>query len=61
VLRLEIAHGGRRTIQAGGDRPAAEALLARLGVIRPEVRDRLAAIPVDIAPRFPAAKELARR
>jgi hypothetical protein len=51
------------TIQARGDRAAAEALLARLGVVRPEVRrvlDRLAKVPVDVAPRFVSAEALAR-
>ena len=41
------------TIQGRGDRAAARALLDRLGVIRPEVQrvlDRLAGVPVDIAP-----------
>ena len=52
------------TIQARGDRAAAAALLARLGVVRPEIRrvlERLEGIPVDIAPRFPTAEELTRR
>jgi hypothetical protein len=52
------------TIQGRGDRAAAKALLERLGVVRPEVRrvlDRLAAIPVDIAPRFVTAEALAPR
>jgi hypothetical protein len=50
------------TIQARGDRAAAEALLARLGVVRPEVRrvlDRLAKVPVDVAPRFVTAEAIA--
>jgi Peptidase family M49 len=52
------------TIQARGDREAAVALLARLGVIRPEVQrvlDRLVDVPVDIAPRFVTADGLTRR
>jgi hypothetical protein len=50
------------TLQAEGDQPKAAALIARLGVIRPEVRavlDRLRGIPVDIAPRFVTAESLA--
>jgi hypothetical protein len=49
------------TIQGKGDRAAAQALLARMGVVRPEVRralDRLDAVPVDIAPRFVTAEGL---
>jgi len=49
------------TIQARGDRAAAAALLARLGVVRPELRrvlDRLAKVPVDVAPRFATAEAL---
>jgi hypothetical protein len=52
------------TIEARGDRAAAKALLDRMGVVRPEVKrvlDRLAAIPVDIAPRFVTAEALAPR
>jgi hypothetical protein len=43
------------TIEAEGDAAKAKDLLARLAVIRPEVQkvlDRLAAVPVDIEPRF---------
>ncbi|HEX9052685.1 MAG TPA: hypothetical protein VF841_19310 [Anaeromyxobacter sp.] len=50
------------TLQANGDRAAAKAFLDRMGVVRPEVKralDRLAAIPVDIAPRFVTAEALA--
>jgi len=46
------------TLQAAGDYSAARDLIETLGVVRPEVRrllDRLAAIPVDIAPRFTTA------
>jgi hypothetical protein len=52
------------TIQARGDRAAGAALLARMGVVRPEVRrvlDRLGAIPVDVAPSWPVARALAPR
>jgi hypothetical protein len=52
------------SLQARGDRAAAEGLLERMAVVRPEVRrvlDRLGAIPVDIAPRYPAADALAPR
>ncbi len=50
------------TIQGHGDRAAAQALLEKQGVIRPEVKavlDRLSAVPVDIAPRFVTAEQLA--
>ena len=50
------------TLQAEGDHAAAQALISRLGVIRPPVRtvlDRLAGIPVDIRPRFVTAEALA--
>ena len=49
------------TLQAHGDKQRADELLARLGVVRPEVKrvlDRLAKIPVDIAPRFVTADQL---
>ena len=49
------------TLEAGGDYAQAQALLARLGVLRPEVKrvlDRLTAVPVDIEPRFPTAEQL---
>nr|BDT37142.1 DNA mismatch repair protein MutT [Myxococcus sp. MH1] len=50
-------------IQARGDRKAAEALLAKMGVIRPPVRkvlERLKDVPVDIEPRYVTAEELVR-
>ncbi|MCP3062191.1 hypothetical protein LXT21_25715 [Myxococcus sp. K38C18041901] len=50
-------------IQAKGDRKAAEALLAKMGVIRPPVRkvlERLKDVPVDIEPRYVTAEELVR-
>jgi hypothetical protein len=50
------------TLEAKGDRAAARALLDRMGVVRPEVKrvlDRLAAVPVDVAPRFVTADALA--
>ena len=43
------------TLQAHGDRARAQALLAKLGVVRPSVQkllDKLKDVPVDIAPRF---------
>ena len=49
------------TLQAEGNRPAAAAMIERLGVIRPEVQrvlDRLDHIPVDIEPRFTTAERL---
>jgi tetratricopeptide (TPR) repeat protein len=52
------------TIQANGDYTAAQALLNKMVVIRPEVQrvlDKLTGVPVDIEPRFVTAKELLRR
>lgn len=52
------------TIQGKGDRAAAQALLEKKGVVRPEVQrvlDRLRGIPVDIAPRFVTAEALTQR
>jgi len=52
------------TVQGRGDRAAARELLDRLAVVRPEVRrvlDRMAGIPVDIAPRFVTAEASAPR
>jgi hypothetical protein len=51
-------------MQAAGDYEQAKALGERLGVIRAPVKtalDRLAGVPVDIEPRFPAAEELIRK
>ena len=51
-------------LQGRGDRAQAEALLAKLGVVRPEVQkvfDRLKTVPVDIEPRFVTADELLRK
>jgi hypothetical protein len=50
-------------LQGRGDRAQAEALLAKLGVVRPEVKrvlDRLQSVPVDIEPRFVSADQLVR-
>ncbi|HYI01848.1 dipeptidyl-peptidase 3 family protein [Hyalangium sp.] len=50
-------------LQGRGDRAQAEALLAKLGVVRPEVKrvlDRLQSVPVDIEPRFVSADQLLR-
>ncbi|MFY2563795.1 dipeptidyl-peptidase 3 family protein [Corallococcus terminator] len=50
-------------IQGKGDRKAAEALLAKMGVVRPSVRkvlERLKDVPVDIAPHYVTAEELVR-
>jgi hypothetical protein len=47
------------TIQAEGNYEAAKALLARMAVLRPEVKrvlDKLAAVPVDIEPRFASSR-----
>jgi Peptidase family M49 len=52
------------TLQAHGDYAGAQALLKRMVVIRPEVQrvlDRLADVPVDIAPRLVTAEELTRQ
>jgi hypothetical protein len=51
-------------LQGRGDRAQAEALLAKLGVVRPEVQrvlERLKDVPVDIEPRFVTADELVRQ
>jgi hypothetical protein len=48
-------------LQGRGDRAQAEALLAKQGVVRPEVKrvlDKLQNVPVDIAPRFVTAEQL---
>jgi len=50
-------------LQARGDYAGAKALIDRLAVVRPEVQralDRLAHVPVDIAPRFVTAAQLER-
>jgi len=52
------------TIQATGDYAAADALLKKMVVVRPEVQrvlDRLGDVPVDIAPRLITAQELTRQ
>jgi hypothetical protein len=52
------------TLQAEGSYAKAKDLIDRLGVVRPEVKkvlDRLAAIPVDIEPRFTTAAQLSDR
>jgi hypothetical protein len=49
------------TMQATGDYAAAQALIAKLGVVRPDVQkvlDRLKDVPVDIEPRFTTAEKL---
>lgn len=49
------------TLQAEGSYEKARALIARLGVIRPEterVLDKLAGVPVDIEPIFTTARQL---
>jgi hypothetical protein len=48
-------------LQGRGDRAQAEALLAKMGVVRPEVKrvlDKLKNVPVDIEPRFVTAEQL---
>jgi hypothetical protein len=52
------------TLQAEGDYARAQGLIERLGLIRPETQailDRLADVPVDIAPRFVTAEQLLGR
>ncbi len=52
------------TIQAEGDYAKAKALGDRLGVVRPPIQaalDKLAAVPVDIEPRFVTAAQLSGR
>ena len=47
------------TLQAAGNYAGAKQLLDKMAVVRPEVQrvlDRLAAVPVDIAPRFVRAR-----
>jgi hypothetical protein len=49
------------TLQAEGSYTKAKALIDRLGTVRPEVQrvlDKLADVPVDIAPRFTTAEQL---
>jgi hypothetical protein len=49
------------SIQANGDAARANALLDRMGVVRPPVArviEKLRAIPVDVAPRFVTAEKL---
>jgi hypothetical protein len=48
-------------LQASGNRANAEALLEKMGVVRPEVKrvlDRLEKVPVDIEPRYVTAEKL---
>ncbi|NNB91437.1 dipeptidyl-peptidase 3 family protein, partial [Corallococcus exiguus] len=50
-------------LQASGDRTAAEALLAKQGVVRPSVQkvlERLKNVPVDIEPRYVTADSLVK-
>jgi Peptidase family M49 len=52
------------TIQAHGDYAAAQALVKRMVVIRPEIQqaiDRTTSAPIDIEPRFVTADELVRQ
>ena len=47
------------TLQAEGSYAKAKELIDRLGVVRPEVQkvlDKLVGVPVDIEPKFSAAK-----
>jgi len=50
-------------LQARGDYAGAKTMIGRLAVVRPEVQralDRLAGVPVDIAPRFVTAAQFDR-
>jgi hypothetical protein len=52
------------TLQAEGSYAKAKDLIDRLGVVRPEVQkvlDKLAGVPIDIAPKFTTAAELTKR
>ena len=52
------------TLQAEGSYAKAKDLIDRLAVVRPEVQrvlEKLAGIPIDIAPKFTTAAELTRR
>ena len=52
------------TLQANGDYAGVQQLLKHMVVIRPPVKqaiDKLADVPVDIAPRYVTAEELSRR
>jgi hypothetical protein len=60
---VEALTGTLLTLEAEGDYDKAKDLLARLAVVRPEVKrllDRLGAVPVDIEPRFVTAEALTR-
>ena len=49
------------TLQVSGDMERAREWLKKMGVVRPEVKrvlDKLAAVPVDVEPRFTAADRL---
>ena len=51
------------TIQAEGNYAKAKEMIARLGVVRPEVQrtlDKMGNIPVDIEPKFTTAEQLVR-
>jgi hypothetical protein len=51
------------TLQAHGDYAGVKQLFERMVVIRPQVQhviDRLATVPVDIAPKFTTAAELTK-
>jgi hypothetical protein len=51
------------TIQAEGNYAKAKELLAKYGIVRPEVQkalDKMSNIPVDIEPKFTTAKQLVR-
>jgi hypothetical protein len=51
------------TLQAEGSYAKAKAMIEKLGVVRPQVQkvlDKLAAVPVDIEPKFTSAESLSR-
>ncbi len=51
------------TLQGEGNREGARALLAKLGVVRPEVQkviDQLKKVPIDIEPKYVTARKLAQ-
>lgn len=61
---IKALTGELLTLEAEGSYERAVQLIAKLGVVRPEVQkalDRLDRIPVDIVPTFTTAKSLARQ
>ncbi|MEO5716993.1 MAG: hypothetical protein ABIR29_00290, partial [Chthoniobacterales bacterium] len=60
---VEGLTGEIMTVQAEGNYAKAKEMLAKYGVVRPEVQkalDKMGAIPVDIEPKFTTAEQLLR-